>query len=113
MANRVVGLLIQPMNRLAYLMAAAAHRIQPNETLPVGSEEYLQPVLLNPLLDGPPAIALVLVGNECLDFSAVLIDDLRHSPGLCGFATRVLVKDSSRALVYVALVGILECRVLP
>ena len=69
--------------------------------------------MFNPLLDGPPAIALVFVGNERLELSAVLIDDLRHSPGLCGFATRVLVKDSSRALVYVALVGILECRVLP
>src|ERR1051325_6080327 len=106
MARCIVGLFIQPMNRLAYLMAAGAHRIQPNETLPMGSEEYLQPVLLNPLLDGPPAITVVLVGNECLEFSAVLIDDLGHSPGLRGFATRVLVKDSSRALVYVALVGI-------
>jgi len=74
MADRVVWLLIQPMDRLAYLMAASAQRIQPNEALPMGSKEYLQPVLLNPLLDGPPTVPLVFVGNQRLEFGAVLIE---------------------------------------
>ena len=101
------------MNRLAHLMAASADGIKPNEALPMGSKEYLQPVLLNPLLDGPPTVALVFVGNERLEFGAVLIDELRHPASLGGFATRILVKDSSRALVDVALVSILKCRILP
>jgi hypothetical protein len=101
------------MNRLAHLMAARADGIKPNEALPVRSKEYLQPVLLNPLLDGPPTVPLVFVGNQRLEFGAVLIDELRHPASLGRFATRILVEDSSRALVDVALISILKCRILP